>query len=107
MTATGFYNIFMEYLIPESRGVAAERVVYLNGEVPFEDARNISFTRIWTDAGRRTGMVIQVARVSTCPLHAFYVSAQVSARVLLMEVIQKYALNIKNKAKYEENMRNY
>ncbi len=50
----GFYNIFMEYLLPESRGVAAERVVYLNGEVPFEDARNISFTRIWTDAGEPT-----------------------------------------------------
>ncbi|MCI8968863.1 MAG: extracellular solute-binding protein [Lachnospiraceae bacterium] len=51
---SGFYNLFMEYLIPESRGVAAERVVYLNGEVPFEDARNISFTRIWTDAGAPT-----------------------------------------------------
>ncbi len=48
---TGFYNLYMEYLIPESRGVAAERVVYLNGEIPFEDARNISFTRIWTDGG--------------------------------------------------------
>lgn len=48
---TGFYNIRMEYLIPESRGVAAERAVYINGEIPFEDARNISFTRIWTDGG--------------------------------------------------------
>lgn len=51
---TGFYNISLEYLLPESRGVAAERVVYLNGEVPFEDARNISFTRIWTDAAEPT-----------------------------------------------------
>ncbi|MGN0401967.1 MAG: extracellular solute-binding protein [Acetatifactor sp.] len=50
--AAGFYNIYMEYLIPESRGVAAERVVYINGEIPFEDARNISFTRIWTDGGK-------------------------------------------------------
>ena len=50
----GFYNICMEYLLPESRGVAAERVVYVNGEVPFEDARNISFSRIWTDAGEPT-----------------------------------------------------
>ena len=47
----GFYNFYLEYLIPESRGVAAERVVYINGEIPFEDARNISFTRIWTDGG--------------------------------------------------------
>ena len=49
----GFYNIFMEYLIPESRGVAAERAVYINGEIPFEDAKNISFTRIWTDGGKK------------------------------------------------------
>ena len=48
---TGYYNLYMEYLIPQSRGVAAERVVYVNGEIPFEDARNISFTRIWTNGG--------------------------------------------------------
>ena len=47
---TGYYNLYAEYLIPESRGVAAERAVYLNGEIPFEDARDISFTRIWTGA---------------------------------------------------------
>ncbi len=48
---SGYYNVYMEYLIPQSRGVAAERVIYINGEVPFEDARNVSFTRIWTDGG--------------------------------------------------------
>ncbi len=48
---SGLYNVYMEYLIPESRGVAAERVIYINGEIPFEDARNVSFTRIWTDGG--------------------------------------------------------
>ncbi len=48
---TGFYNVYLEYLIPESRGVAAERCVYINGEIPFEDARNLSFTRIWKDGG--------------------------------------------------------
>ena len=48
---TGFYNLYMEYLIPESRGVAAERAVYVNGEIPFEAANNISFTRIWKDGG--------------------------------------------------------
>ncbi len=47
----GFYNLFAEYLIPESRGVVAERAVLINGELPFEDARNITFTRIWTDGG--------------------------------------------------------
>ncbi len=47
----GLYSLYIEYLIAESRGVPAERTVLVNGEIPFEDARNISFTRIWTDGG--------------------------------------------------------
>ncbi len=47
----GFYRLYMEYMIPESRGVAAERTVLINGELPFEGARNIAFTRMWTDGG--------------------------------------------------------
>ncbi len=47
----GMYNLYVEYLLPESRGVAAERSVFINEEVPFEDARNITFTRIWKDGG--------------------------------------------------------
>ncbi len=49
---SGFYNVYIEYLIPASRGVAAERALYINGELPFEGARNISFARIWQDAGK-------------------------------------------------------
>lgn len=48
---SGFYNLYIEYLLPESRGVPAERAVYINDELPFEGARNISFSRIWVDAG--------------------------------------------------------
>ncbi len=48
---SGFYNLYMEFQISKSRGVAAERAVYINGEIPFEDARNISFARMWTDDG--------------------------------------------------------
>ena len=47
----GFYNLYLEYFAPESRGVAAERAVYINGELPFEDAYNMTFSRIWTDGG--------------------------------------------------------
>ena len=47
----GFYNFKIEYLVPESRGVPAERAVYINGELPFDDAINIPFTRIWKDGG--------------------------------------------------------
>ncbi len=47
----GFYNLYLEYLAAESRGVAAERSVEINGELPFDDALSIEFSRIWTDGG--------------------------------------------------------
>ena len=47
----GFYNVVLDYLAPESRGVAAERAIYINGELPFDDAANMEFTRIWTNGG--------------------------------------------------------
>ncbi len=47
----GFYNVYLEYMTVESRGVAIERAIYINGELPFDDAGNIVFTRIWTDKG--------------------------------------------------------
>ena len=49
----GFYNIYMEYLLPQSRGVAAERSVLINGKLPFDDAGNMVFSRIWTDGGEK------------------------------------------------------
>lgn len=48
---SGFYNVFMDYLTVESRGVAVERAFYINGELPFTDAGTMSFSRIWTDDG--------------------------------------------------------
>ena len=48
---SGFYNLNVEYFIPASRGVPAERAVYINGELPFDDAVNVCFSRIWTDGG--------------------------------------------------------
>lgn len=48
---SGYYYVQMDYLIPESRGVAAERSISINGELPFTDAGNLSFSRIWTDGG--------------------------------------------------------
>jgi len=46
----GFYNLEVEYFLPESKGVAAERAVYINGELPFDDALSVTFSRIWKDA---------------------------------------------------------
>ncbi|MBQ2504311.1 MAG: extracellular solute-binding protein, partial [Lachnospiraceae bacterium] len=44
-------RLFIRYMVPESRGVPAERTVLINGELPFEDARNVAFTRMWMDGG--------------------------------------------------------
>lgn len=48
---SGFYNLYMEYLAAESRGVAAERRVLINDELPFDDATSIEFSRMWTNGG--------------------------------------------------------
>lgn len=45
----GFYNICMEYKTVESRGVAIERLLRINGEIPFSDADDLTFQRLWTD----------------------------------------------------------
>ncbi len=47
---TGIYNVLIEYLAEESRGVQVERKFKINGEAPFADAENLCFYRIWTDA---------------------------------------------------------
>ena len=49
----GFYNIYIEYLVPKSHGVPAERSVTIHNEVPFLDAQNLSFSRIWMDDGEK------------------------------------------------------
>ena len=50
---SGFYNVRLEYLLPQSRGVAAERSLMIDGELPFDDAGNMVFTRVWTDGGEK------------------------------------------------------
>ena len=49
--AAGFYNIVLDYLTVDSRGVDIEREVLINGEVPFDGASKLCFTRLWTDGG--------------------------------------------------------
>ncbi|MBE5877057.1 MAG: extracellular solute-binding protein [Lachnospiraceae bacterium] len=46
----GFYNFYMEYMTVKSRGVAVERSIYINGELPFEAANSITLQRMWVDA---------------------------------------------------------
>ena len=46
----GLYNIRLEYLTVDSRGVDVEREIAINGEVPFSGAGTLCFSRLWTDA---------------------------------------------------------
>jgi ABC-type glycerol-3-phosphate transport system substrate-binding protein len=43
----GYYNLQLNYYPYEGKSSMIERTLYINGEVPFEGATNISFHRIW------------------------------------------------------------
>ena len=43
----GYYNLLINYYPYEGKSSSIERTLYINGEVPFEGASNISFYRIW------------------------------------------------------------
>ena len=45
----GFYNITVHYYPVEGRGSAIEREMLVNGLLPYEEAREINFSRIWTN----------------------------------------------------------
>ncbi|MCQ2536901.1 MAG: extracellular solute-binding protein [Lachnospiraceae bacterium] len=47
---SGIYNVYLEYLAEDSRGVQVERSFKINGELPFSDSENLCFYRIWKDA---------------------------------------------------------
>ena len=46
----GLYNIRLDYLTVESRGIDIEREIAINGKVPFSGASTLTFSRLWTDA---------------------------------------------------------
>ena len=47
----GFYNIELEYYAVESKGVPVERAIYIDDELPFSNAGNLMFRRMWKDGG--------------------------------------------------------
>ncbi len=51
--ASGFYNMAITYLTEESRGVDIEREIRINGEMPFDGADTMTFSRIWVDGGEK------------------------------------------------------
>lgn len=46
---SGFYNIAVEYIAIPSRNVSMERILYINGEIPFEGSDALTFQRLWKD----------------------------------------------------------
>jgi len=47
----GLYYIYMDYFPLQSRGIAVERALFINGEIPFLGADRLSFQRVWGDSG--------------------------------------------------------
>jgi len=47
----GLYNIQVEYFPIESRGIAIERSLFINGETPFLGADRLMLQRVWGDEG--------------------------------------------------------
>lgn len=45
----GFYQIKLSYLPIEGKNNKIERIVYINDEIPFENAQYLEFSRVWTD----------------------------------------------------------
>lgn len=43
----GYYNLMLNYYPYEGKSSIIERVLYINGEIPFDGAKNMTFHRIW------------------------------------------------------------
>lgn len=50
VSESGLYNILFEYYPLEGNGGTIERALYIDGKVPFSEAENLSFQRIWANA---------------------------------------------------------
>ncbi len=48
---SGLYNLAVTYYNVEGKGSNMERILYLDGQVPFEEVRNLTFYRTWTNDG--------------------------------------------------------
>ena len=46
----GLYYFYIEYFPVMSRGISIERILLINGEVPFLGADRLAFRRVWGDA---------------------------------------------------------
>ncbi len=49
----GFYDLFFRYRAVEGKGATIERALYLDGTLPFSEARDLVFNRIYEDEGEK------------------------------------------------------
>lgn len=47
---SGFYNLNLDYYPLEGKGTSIQRTIKIDNEVPFEEAKIISFYRLWKDS---------------------------------------------------------
>ncbi len=47
--ASGFYNVYIDYTILDGYKSSMERMLLINGEVPFSGADTLTFSRVWVD----------------------------------------------------------
>ena len=47
---SGFYNLQLTYYPVEGKNNDIGRAVYINGQIPYEEAQYLEFSRTWTDA---------------------------------------------------------
>lgn len=47
---SGLYNILFDYYPIEGNGGVIERAIYIDGNAPFTEAENLSFSRVWANA---------------------------------------------------------
>jgi len=55
----GMYCIKIEYYPTEGKGSAIIRALKIDGSLPFNEARNLSFSRLWSDKKSEDGRAIQ------------------------------------------------
>ncbi|MBR6681805.1 MAG: hypothetical protein IKL40_02340, partial [Clostridia bacterium] len=47
--SSGFYAIDMEYYAVEAKATSIERMLYIDGQIPFSEARYLEMTKTWID----------------------------------------------------------
>lgn len=50
---TGFYDLFFRYRAVKGKGATIERALYLDGALPFSEARDLVFNRVYEDEGEK------------------------------------------------------